>query len=64
MKKFLTALIAMDNKEGKLAKFVGPVIEAESFEAAQTWCNLHARYLIVEQEISIIKTWEQLASAN
>jgi len=54
----------MDNKEGKLAKFAGPVIEAESFEAAQTWCNLHARYLIVEQEISIIKTWEQMASAN
>jgi hypothetical protein len=40
------------------------VIEAESLEAAQTWCNLHARYLIVEQEISVIKTWEQLASAN
>jgi hypothetical protein len=64
MKKFLTSLLAMDNREGRLAKFAGPVIEAESLEAAQTWCNLHARYLIVEQEISVIKTWEQLASAN
>jgi hypothetical protein len=37
MKKYLTSIVALDNKEGKMAKFVGPVIEAESMEAAKAW---------------------------
>lgn len=64
MKQYLTSLIAIDNKEGKLAKFVGPVIEAASLEEAQTWCQMNAKYLFVEQEILVHTTMNSLASAN
>jgi hypothetical protein len=64
MKKYLTSIVAMDNKEGKLAKFVGPVIEAESFEAAIAWCQQHAKYLFVEQELITYQTTDKLVCAN
>ena len=51
MKKYLTSVIAIHNVEGKLGKWPGPIIEAESFEAAQEWCLKNTQYLFVEQEI-------------
>ncbi len=51
MKKYLTSVIAIHNVEGKLGKWPGPIIEAESFEAAQDWCLKNTQYLFVEQEI-------------
>ncbi len=51
MKKFLTSVIAIHNVEGKLGKWPGPIIEAESFEKADEWCKKNTQYLFVEQEI-------------
>jgi hypothetical protein len=51
MKKYLTSVIAIHNVEGKLGKWPGPIIEAESSEAAQDWCLKNTQYLFVEQEI-------------
>ena len=64
MKKYLTSIVALDNKEGKMAKFVGPVIEAESFEAAKAWCEQHVKYLFVEQELITYQTTDKLVCAN
>ena len=51
MKKFLTSVIAIHNVEGKLGKWPGPIIEADSFEEADEWCKKNTQYLFVEQEI-------------
>ena len=64
MKKYLTSIVALDNKKGKMAKFVGPVIEAESMEAAIAWCQQYAKYLFVEQELITYQTTDKLVCAN
>jgi hypothetical protein len=64
MKKYLTSIVALDNKERKMAKFVGPVIEAESMEAAKAWCEQHVKYLFVEQELITYQTTDKLVCAN
>ena len=64
MKKYLTSLVAMDNKEGKMAKFIGPIIEAESFEEAKSWCSRNASYLLVEQEIMTYQSTHKLVCEN
>ena len=51
MKKFLTSVIAIHNVEGKLGKWPGPIIEANSFEEADEWCKKNTQYLFVEHEI-------------
>jgi hypothetical protein len=51
MKKYLTSVIAIHNLEGKLGKWPGPIIEANSFEEADAWCKKNTQYLFVEQEI-------------
>lgn len=56
MKKYLTSVIAIHNVEGKLGKWPGPIIEAESFEAAQDWCIKNTQYLFVEQEIMVAES--------
>jgi hypothetical protein len=64
MKKYLTSIVALDNKEGKMAKFVGPIIEAESMEAAKAWCEQQVKYLFVEQELITYQTTDKLVCAN
>ena len=64
MKKYLTSIVALDNKEGKMAKFVGPVIEAESMEDAKAWCEQHVKYLFVEQELITYQMTDKLVCAN
>ncbi len=64
MKKYLTSIVALDHKEGKMAKFVGPIIEAESMEAAKAWCEQHVKYLFVEQELITYQTTDKLVCAN
>jgi hypothetical protein len=64
MKKYLTSIVALDNKEGKMAKFVGPIIEAESMEAAKVWCEQQVKYLFVEQELITYQTTDKLVCAN
>ena len=54
----------MDNKEGKMAKFIGPIIEAESYEAAMAWCSRNAAYLFVEQEIMTYESNHTLVCSN
>lgn len=56
MKKFLTSVIAIHNVEGKLGKWPGPIIEANSFEEADEWCKKNTQYLFVEQEVIEGKT--------
>ncbi len=51
MKKFLTSVIAIDNVYGKLGKWVGPIIEAESIAEAEEWCKKNAPYLFVDREM-------------
>jgi hypothetical protein len=51
MKKYLTSVIAIDNVHGKLGKWVGPIIEANSFEEAVEWCVKNAPYLFVDREM-------------
>jgi hypothetical protein len=51
MKKYLTSVIAIHNVEGRLGKWPGPIIEANSFEEADEWCKKNTQYLFVEQEI-------------
>ena len=51
MKKYLTSVITIHNIAGKLGKWPGPIIEANSFEEADTWCKKNTQYLFVEQEI-------------
>lgn len=51
MKKFLTSVIAIDNVHGKLGKWVGPIIEADSFEEAEEWCRKNTPYLFVDREV-------------
>lgn len=51
MKKYLTSVIAIHNVEGKMGKWPGPIIEANSFEEADEWCKKNTQYLFVEQEI-------------
>ena len=51
MKKYLTSVIAIHNVEGKMGKWPGPNIEANSFEEADEWCKKNTQYLFVEQEI-------------
>jgi hypothetical protein len=48
MKKYLTSVIAIHNVEGKLGKWPGPIIEANSFEEADEWCKKNTQYLFVE----------------
>jgi formylmethanofuran:tetrahydromethanopterin formyltransferase len=51
MKKYLTSVIAIHNIEGKLGKWPGPIIEANSKEEADEWCKANTQYLFVEQEL-------------
>jgi hypothetical protein len=51
VRKFLTYVIAIDNVHGKLGKWVGPIIEAESFEEAEEWCKKNTPYLFVDREV-------------
>jgi hypothetical protein len=64
MKKFLTSVLAIHNVNGQLGKWPGPVIEAESFEEAQTWCLQNTQYLFVEQEIISVDTTDSTSSLN
>lgn len=64
MKKFLTSVLAIHNLNGQLGKWPGPVIEAESYEAAQEWCLKNTQYLFVEQEIISADTSENSSSLN
>ena len=64
MKKFLTSVLAIHNVNGQLGKWPGPVIEAESFEEAQTWCLKNTQYLFVEQEIFSVDTTDTTSSLN
>lgn len=50
-KKFLTSVIAIDNVHGKLGKWIGPIIEANSFEEAEEWCKINTPYLFVDREV-------------
>jgi hypothetical protein len=51
MKKFLTSVVAIDNVQGKLGKWVGPIIEAESRDEAEEWCKRNAPYIFIDKEI-------------
>jgi hypothetical protein len=53
MKKFLTSVIAIDNIHGRLGKWVGPIIEANSFEDAEEWCRNNTPYLFVDREVLV-----------
>jgi hypothetical protein len=65
MKKFLTSVIAIHNVEGKLGKWPGPIIEANSIEEASEWCKKNTQYLFIEQElIDIQKTIDPFSSPN
>jgi hypothetical protein len=55
MAKYLTSVIAIHNVEGKLGKWPGPIIEANSMEEADEWCKKNTQYLFVEQEIIEVK---------
>ena len=64
MKKYLTSVMALHNVNGQLGKWPGPIIEAESFEAAQEWCLKNTQYLFVEQEILTVENNEGTSSLN
>ncbi len=49
MKIFLTLVIAIQYVEGKLGKWPGPIIEANSSEEADEWSKKNTQYLFVEQ---------------
>ena len=55
MKKYLTSVIAIHNVQGQLGKWLGPIIEANSFEEADVWCKKNTNYLFVELELMNIK---------
>jgi hypothetical protein len=63
MKKYLTSVIAIHNINGQLGKWPGPIIEANSLEEADEWCNKNTQYLFVEQEVLDIKLSEKDSSA-
>ena len=64
MKKFLTSVIAIDNVHGKLGKWVGPIIEANSQKEAEDWCIKNAPYLFVDREILSVNEKEIISSFN
>ena len=55
MKKYLTSVIAIHNVDGRLGKWPGPIIEANSKEEADDWCKKNTQYLFVEQEVFDVK---------
>ena len=55
MKKYLTSVIAIHNVDGRLGKWPGPIIEANSKEEADEWCKKNTQYLFVEQEVIDVK---------
>ena len=55
MKKYLTSVIAIHNVDGRLGKWPGPIIEANSKEEADEWCKKNTQYLFVEQEVLDVK---------
>jgi hypothetical protein len=64
MKKYLTSVMALHNVNGQLGKWPGPIIEAESIEAAQEWCIKNTQYLFVEQEILTVENNASMSSLN
>jgi hypothetical protein len=64
MKKYLTSVMALHNVNGQLGKWPGPIIEAESLEAAQEWCIKNTQYLFVEQEIFTVENNAGISSLN
>ncbi len=55
MKKYITSVIAIHNVDGRLGKWPGPIIEANSKEEADEWCKKNTQYLFVEQEVLDVK---------
>ncbi len=45
MKKYLTSVIAIHKINGQLGKWPGPIIEANSLEEGDEWCNKNTQYL-------------------
>lgn len=64
MKKYLTSVIAIHNVDGKLGKWPGPIIEANSLEEADEWCKKNTQYLFVDSEIHSISTNDDSVSMN
>jgi len=48
-------VIAIHNVDGRLGKWPGPIIEANSKEEADDWCKKNTQYLFVEQEVLDVK---------